>query len=363
MTLNLTNAIPQTLKGPPVAAPIKTCSARQGGPTSFYADIDWSLYGGSIAQPTVAVALELTGILQVPMDAIRSVYIDNTFSYMPVYVQFPDTGFVVVCEPFSTATSYVFTNVLSCFVVAEGISYGRPPKTRVILSNVDRDGFSLNPGVRQATEGQLVSTSFDIFSPAQLNFNFAATNVGPAANDRIICTIITASSIVALPTFTSLTLGGVPLTTGIQATYDSGPFKAVVLLAYRRVMEAGTTMALAGTVASPIDRIDYASYRINGALNFAPDSASAVSAVSGNIPGLMSPITSPTSFGCFGGCNVISTGSSEEPFWHGVDYDAYYIGQPGGIDSVEYSWASADFDKGQLTPIMTKGAAVGGIFY
>lgn len=363
MTLDLSNVIPKAILGPPIGAPIKTCEVRQGSPTSYYADIDWSLYGGSIAQPTVAVALELTGVLQVPMDAIRSVYIDNTFSYMPVYVQFPDTGFVVVCEPFSTATSYVFTNVLSCFIIAQGISYGRPPKTRVILSNVDRDGFSLSPGIRQAVEGQLVSTSFDIFTPAQLTFNFAATNVGPSASDRIICTIITASSIVGLPTFTNLTLGGVPLINGIQATYNTGPFKAVTLLAFRRAAEAATTMALAGIVSNPIDRIDYASYRINGALNFAPDSLASVNAVSGNIPGLLSPITSPTSFGCFGGCNVISAGSSEEPFWHGIDYDMYYIGKPGGIDSVEYSWASADFDVGQLTPIMTKGAAVGGIFY
>ena len=63
---------------------------------------NWIAYGVNSALPNLSVNVNLQGnqVRQV-LDKIRSVYIDNTGSSVPIYVQFPDTGFVVACQSYS----------------------------------------------------------------------------------------------------------------------------------------------------------------------------------------------------------------------------------------------------------------------
>src|SRR6202044_3599151 len=68
---------------------------------------------------------------------VRSIYIDNLLSPVPIYVQFDDTGFTVTAQPYSNGWYPVFTNSFSFHIVGLGFTNANAQNLQflVYLSN------------------------------------------------------------------------------------------------------------------------------------------------------------------------------------------------------------------------------------
>jgi hypothetical protein len=96
----------------------------------------WLSYGAGALVPNVNVLVDLRSQSCVKLDQIRSVYIDNLGSNIPVYVYFPDTNYTIVAKPNSEGWYPAFTNAKVCWVIGEGFTAANIPQTSIILSNV-----------------------------------------------------------------------------------------------------------------------------------------------------------------------------------------------------------------------------------
>lgn len=100
---------------------------------------DWSIYFAKLAgaAPNIMVPINLTGNTPLDgiLDRIACVKIDNTNSNVPVSVQALDTGDLVTCPPQSVVTELIVTNGLQVNVIAQGLSAGNLPTTKVYLFN------------------------------------------------------------------------------------------------------------------------------------------------------------------------------------------------------------------------------------
>lgn len=116
-------------------------------PGSFIipAFLNWLSYGASSAKPNVNV---LTDMTQAPRlkDSwkIRSVYIDNLNSNVPIYVFFPDSGFAVVAPPNSTDWYPAFTNGRTAWIIGEGFATGAIPSTLIYFSDALMIPYSIS---------------------------------------------------------------------------------------------------------------------------------------------------------------------------------------------------------------------------
>lgn len=117
-----------------VSRPMNLC-----GGWALPISIDWSDYGASTTnnQIKVVVSMQAAASNKVAADfSIKSIYIDNLGSTIPIYVYFPDTGFTVVAAPY-TATWYpVVTSQLVAEVIGLGFVTGSIPTTKLFFANV-----------------------------------------------------------------------------------------------------------------------------------------------------------------------------------------------------------------------------------
>lgn len=130
--------------------------------------IDWSAYGAP-ATASLGVQVILPPQVTDKLGKIGSVYIDNTGSTVPVYVSFPDTGFVITAPP-ATATWFpVFTNGFSFAIYALNMTTGFVPTTKIFISNreigpsVDNEVFNVVPqylGSANIQRSNLVTPGF-----------------------------------------------------------------------------------------------------------------------------------------------------------------------------------------------------------
>jgi hypothetical protein len=102
--------------------------------------INWATYWALAGSPAnLGVNINLSGSGGPTQQAIKrivSVYIDNLGSNIPLYVSFPDSGFVVVAAP-NTATWYpVVTNSFNLTVYALGLATGQIPTTKIFVTDV-----------------------------------------------------------------------------------------------------------------------------------------------------------------------------------------------------------------------------------
>jgi hypothetical protein len=96
---------------------------------------------------SAAVLVNLQQGVVNPIKAVVAIYVDNSGSAVPVYVQFPDTNFVAVVSPFQTAFVPVMTNVLQAKIIAEGFvltdeALGIIPQTRIFFCDTYLAPFS-----------------------------------------------------------------------------------------------------------------------------------------------------------------------------------------------------------------------------
>ena len=97
---------------------------------------DWLSYGASTVNPNVNVLVDLSTQNTKALIEIRSVYIDNLGSDVPVYIYFEDTDYSVVAAPNSAQWLPVYTKSLKFWIVGLGFLTGNIPTTKVIVTNL-----------------------------------------------------------------------------------------------------------------------------------------------------------------------------------------------------------------------------------
>lgn len=103
--------------------------------------INWADYTSPAVNPPAAnAALGVTMQLRgqgagTPISRIEAVYIDNSFNSLPVYVVFPDTGYMILVEPYAVQMRPVLSLALTADIYCEGFDGEISPSTRVVFLN------------------------------------------------------------------------------------------------------------------------------------------------------------------------------------------------------------------------------------
>lgn len=118
--------------------------------------LQWISYGASSANPNINVLVSLETSACKAVDQIRSIYIDNLGSPIPVYVYFPDTGETLSAKANSEGWYPVFTNAKRFWVIGEGFLDGSIPQTYIIVSNIPMQA-SVNTEIDQSAALWLAS--------------------------------------------------------------------------------------------------------------------------------------------------------------------------------------------------------------
>jgi len=228
MALNLVGFPTTNFDGTPYSQPIQIGNKPPlpTGPKCVRLDIAWANYGASGNNQQIGVFCNLTAQGQVTgnvLDAIRSVYIDNTFVSVPVYIKFPDTLYTVVCPAYSVVMAPVFTNVQQFTIYGDGFQTGELPTTAVFLSNIDRQGFYIpaaltgQPTTPVILEYQTVDSRNTVG-----NYNITNVPIGVADANRLVVAVVTVG---ANPGFglipAGFVMGGAPTTLGVSSTGNS----------------------------------------------------------------------------------------------------------------------------------------------
>lgn len=151
MAIRLPGVAISNLKRPITNAPISLLNVAKVAPRSILAQFNWVAdYGASTAKPNVNVLVSMQGgQAQLPIDAIRSVKIDNLGNPCPVYVYFLDTKDTIVAPPNTLVWEPVVTNSQIANVILEGATDGTVGNTNVYFCNVVVPPF-VNAEIAQA---------------------------------------------------------------------------------------------------------------------------------------------------------------------------------------------------------------------
>ncbi len=199
----------------PYRAPIGLCTPMTPdlGPNAVRLDIDWSLYGITAATPFALIDYDLVAQqVERPLDLMKSVYIDNTAGYTPVYIIFPDTQHVVLCPPHSITWQPIMTGGTRCRIYSAGFFYTLLPKISVHFTNVSQAGYTVTfpaASVNGAFVGCSIAT---VAATTAFAATFAAAANFPAQPNRIaVVAIATQSSVLggAPDTINTVLIGGV----------------------------------------------------------------------------------------------------------------------------------------------------------
>lgn len=186
--------------GMPQAQSIKLGGiAGQGVPLTLV----WSAYGASTLRSNINIGVDFSQQPCVKLDQIRSVYIDNLGSDVPIYVNFPDLNYTIVAKPNSEGWYPAYTNSRQMNIIAEGFISGNIPSTQIIVSNL-YEPPSVNVELEQSLA--LWRASPTISRTGGNNSNFGA----PALGDQ---SVNYAGSITATGVLQN-NLWGTPLSSG-----------------------------------------------------------------------------------------------------------------------------------------------------
>lgn len=275
MSQNLTGFPTESFFGTPYSQAIKIGSKPiiPTGPQTVRLDISWADYGAGLAKPRLGVFCNLTAQGQVTgsiLDAVRSVYIDNTYVPVPVYVKFPDTLFTIVCPAYSVVMSPAFTNVQQFTIYAEGFTGSELPVTSVFVSNIDRQGYYI-PAALTGEPTTPIVLQYQAVNYNSTPGNYTINNVPIGADDpnRLVVAVVTVG---ANPGFGlipgAFVMGGSPTTLAVSSTGNS-TLKSYIFYAN---VAAGTTMnvSVQATAGAQNTGIRCAFYTILNATSLVP---------------------------------------------------------------------------------------------
>jgi hypothetical protein len=230
------------------AAQISDCTPLLRTPAGVTIPVDWSKYGASSLSP-VLINVDLTTLGPANgLEAIRSIYIDNTFSVQGVYVFFPDTGYTIVCPANSVCLWPVWTNGLVAQIYSIGFNDTAITKTTFTFSNLHVAAGSISNATSIITAPTLFRTThranptgtatktftlvdFGVFLSAGIQY--IVTHSSNASGNNPTVTALTADAIAGTSIIQLALTGAAPL--GISTsiwrvnTNLSGQLKTVVV--------------------------------------------------------------------------------------------------------------------------------------
>lgn len=261
MALNFQSFPQANYVGSPYGQPITTGTKPilPTGPQVLKVSINWAEYGASTAIQQLGVFVNLQAQGQTTaaaLDAVRSVYIDNTYVGVPVYVQFPDTLFTIVCPAYACVMSPVFTNVQQFSIFGDGFQDGVAPLTNLFFSNVDRPGFYVPASITGTPTIPVILQYLSTVSQnISGNINIASVDIGEEDADRIIVCVANFMTNNFAPNtraISSIVMGGAATTLGATASSGSGSFGAITSQSsqiWYAPVPTGTTMGVAVTTS------------------------------------------------------------------------------------------------------------------
>lgn len=262
MALNFQSFPQANFVGSPYGQPITTGTKPilPTGPQVLKIAINWTEYGASAAVQQLGVFVNLQAQGQTTaaaLDAVRSVYIDNTYVGVPVYVQFPDTLFTIVCPAYSVVMSPVFTNVQQFTIFGDGFQDGVAPLTNLFFSNVDRPGFYVPASLTGIPTAPVILRYLSTVSQnISGNLNIASVDIGEEDTDRLIVCVaqyITNNFSPNTRAITNIVMGGAVTTKGVeQSAFVAGSLGSVTTQPtqiWYAPVPTGTTMAVAVTTS------------------------------------------------------------------------------------------------------------------
>lgn len=268
MAINFIPPAVQKYIGTPYGVPIGLCTPLKSAPAVVPLTIDWSLYQAASNNP-VAIEVDLTANKNPvnSLDTIRSIYIDNSFSFTPIYVIFPDTGFTVICPANSIVMSPVFNNLNQKIIVyANAFIDGQIPVTDIQLSNVPQNGYVIGTG----TFTPPVSAPSVVFLEGAdlvgggVTQTYPSQNIGSAATTRFIILVTYGTAGVGI-TASGVTLGGNAMSLLTRKSVSSGSGRFADLAVWGLAVAAGTSLVPVVTynTAPDINAIDiFAAYNL-----------------------------------------------------------------------------------------------------
>lgn len=331
--------------GAPFGQPIRLCDtamAQHGGSKIVRIDVPWSIYGASPLNQDIGVMVNLQSqaSVQTALDAIRSIYIDNTFSPVPVFVQFPDTLYTVVCPPYACVMSPVFSQLQQFGIYAMGFALGQAPTTSVFLSNVDRQGFYVPTEIGGATPTNPISLALvDTYDTNYTgNFTIPSVNFGPADADRNIVLAISNYWENSAVNISSITIGGIAATQEVNVTANIGGLLSRVTNS--QIWIAKVPTGTTGSVVFVLTNSNNVSvsplmsfYSVIGLTD--PPYEQPKQAGSAPNPATLSVTTDTKTNGCIIAC---ATGSGPNLVWNNLAQDAVR-----DVTTVPYHLASASY--------------------
>lgn len=164
---------------------LKTPHAPNSNPTRVSIAINWADYGAP-ATNAIGVNVNLTqgSNQQNLIDSIRSVYIDNTFSDVAVYVYFADSGFLAVAAPNSVTIQPVITSLRQALIYSEGFTDVAPSVT-VIFTNAELNPYFIDTNFLLPPVLTYVGdNTAPVFDAAGLTVTFNNTILGAPSQQR-----------------------------------------------------------------------------------------------------------------------------------------------------------------------------------
>ncbi len=227
----------------PYIGDLRAVDTNIGNQKSLIAEIDWLEYGASTANSAVGVSVNVSSGQNVKpeLDAIRSVYIDNTFSDIPVYVYFPITGATFICRENATLLTPVIAANLKCIIYAEGFISGRIPQTTVhFMSAIYPPQLSETNFIAPLTAEQLGTGEGFSSSPVSA-WTFNNIPLGEPSADRLIIVSFCGQSVADNPLYIeSITINSIVCGVAVSRTDRTSSLIYTNLGIYQANVPTGT---------------------------------------------------------------------------------------------------------------------------
>lgn len=133
MSLNLAGIPLKEYVGLPVGRPVQIAGVSA---KAVALTLNWLAYGAGTLVPNLSVRVSLFGTNVQNLPKIRSVYIDNTNSNVPLYVTALDTGHTVQAAPQSSQWQVLITNDVNFSITGIGFSNDSLPQTSIFFTDV-----------------------------------------------------------------------------------------------------------------------------------------------------------------------------------------------------------------------------------
>jgi len=242
--------------------PISLRVPRKGPSVTIPVNIGWADYGASSVNPVaVEIDLERGASPGLVLDEIRSVYIDNSFSFVPIFVRFPGTQFMIICP----ANSIAWLPVAAGIGVRKAVAYAQDfidsdiPVTTIHFCNEEVAGFVISTG--EFTPPVVIPSivrigDYTIAANGTVTVS-GVVDLGTEDATRCVYIAVGARSVIGTIDISSASIGGNAMTLMRKqnAAAPVGQSQRFCIGIYGRVVAAGTFATFSVTFSQIPDAI------------------------------------------------------------------------------------------------------------